>query len=57
MSASPNPPSDDLPTSLKWGPLAIVLVWLAVIGVLYLVSAQYLKPKPVVTLPLSLIHI
>ncbi|WP_294766919.1 TIGR02281 family clan AA aspartic protease [uncultured Rhodoferax sp.] len=51
MSASPNPPSDDLPTSLKWGPLAIVLVWLAVIGVLYLVSAQYLKPKPVVTLP------
>lgn len=45
----PNP--NDLPTSLKWGPLAIVAAWLAVIGVLYLLSAQYLKPKAVVALP------
>lgn len=50
MSDSP-PNTNTLPTSLKWGPFAIVAVWLAVLGVLYLVSAQYLKPKPVVTLP------
>jgi aspartyl protease family protein len=48
MNESPN--SNDLPTSLKWGPLAIVAAWLAVIGVLYLLSAQYLKPKAVVAL-------
>ena len=51
MSASPTPPSNDLPTSLKWGPFGIVAVWLAVMGVLYLLSAQYLKPKPVAVLP------
>lgn len=45
------PNSNDLPTSLKWGPFGIVAVWLVVIGGLYLVSAQYLKPKPVAVLP------
>lgn len=50
MSTPPTPPSNDLPTSLKWGPLAIVTVWLAVMGALYLLSAQYLKPKPVAVL-------
>lgn len=50
MSNSPDNPND-LPTSLKWGPLGIVTVWLVVMGVLYLLSAQYLKPKPVAVLP------
>jgi aspartyl protease family protein len=47
--SSSNP--DDLPTGLKWGPLAIAAAWLSVMGVLYLLSAQYLKPKPMVALP------
>lgn len=51
MSRNPSDHSNDLPTSLKWGPFGIVAVWLAVIGGLYLVSAQYLKPKPVAVLP------
>ncbi len=51
MSTSPTPSPNDLPTSLKWGPLAIVVVWLAVMGGLYLLSAQYLKPKSVAVLP------
>lgn len=44
------PNSNDLPTGLKWGPFAIVAVWMAVMGALYLLSVQYLKPKPVVVL-------
>src|SRR5450830_1584763 len=36
-----------LPTSLKWGPLAIMVFWIAVMGLLYAVMTQYLKPKPV----------
>ena len=48
-NATPN--SNDLPTGLKWGPFAIVAVWMAVMGVLYLLSVQYLKPKPVAVLP------
>jgi aspartyl protease family protein len=31
---------------LKWGRLAIVAFWLVVIGLLYLVATQVLKPKP-----------
>ena len=37
----------ELGTGLKWGPLAIVTFWVVVMGVLYLVMVQYLKPKPV----------
>jgi aspartyl protease family protein len=48
-NSSPN--SQDLPSSLKWGPFGIVLVWLAVMGVLYLLMTQYLQPKPVTVLP------
>lgn len=33
---------------LKWGPLAIVVFWLAVMGLLYLAMNHYLKPKAVV---------
>jgi aspartyl protease family protein len=33
---------------LAWGPLAIVLFWLAVMGVLYAVMSQVLKPPPLV---------
>ncbi|RZJ19044.1 MAG: hypothetical protein EOO54_15180, partial [Haliea sp.] len=33
---------------LAWGPLAIVLFWLAVMGVLYAVMTQVLKPPPLV---------
>jgi aspartyl protease family protein len=51
MSTNKPENPNDLPASLKWGPLAIVTVWLAVMGVLYLLSAQYLKPKPVAVLP------
>jgi len=47
-NSPPNP--TDLPTSLKWGPLGIVAVWLLIMGGLYLLSAQYLKPKTVVEL-------
>jgi aspartyl protease family protein len=32
--------------ALAWGPLAIVLFWLAVMGVLYAVMNQVLKPPP-----------
>ncbi|MDP2033795.1 MAG: TIGR02281 family clan AA aspartic protease [Polaromonas sp.] len=31
---------------LAWGPLAIVLFWLAVMGVLYALMSQVLKPPP-----------
>lgn len=31
---------------LAWGPLAIVLFWLAVMGVLYALMTQVLKPPP-----------
>lgn len=34
--------------ALAWGPLAIVLFWLAVMGVLYAVMNQVLKPPPLV---------
>lgn len=51
MSQNESSNSNDLPTSLKWGPFGIVAVWLAVMGALYLLSAQYLKPKPVAVLP------
>ena len=33
---------------LAWGPLAIVLFWLALMGVLYAVMTQVLKPPPLV---------
>ena len=33
---------------LKWGPLAIVAFWAVVMGVLYALMTQYLKPKPVI---------
>lgn len=33
---------------LAWGPLAIVLFWLAVMGALYAVMSQVLKPPPLV---------
>ena len=42
--------TNDLPTSLKWGPLGMVAVWLLVMGGLYLLTAKYLKPKAVVEL-------
>jgi aspartyl protease family protein len=45
-----SPNTNDLPTSLKWGPLGMVAVWLVVMGGLYLLTAQYLKPKAVVEL-------
>jgi aspartyl protease family protein len=33
--------------AMTWGPLAVVAFWLVVMGVLYALTAQYLKPKPV----------
>jgi aspartyl protease family protein len=33
---------------LAWGPLAIVLFWLAIMGVLYALMSQVLKPPPIV---------
>ena len=36
-----------LPTSLKWGPAAIVIFWIAVMGLLYAVMNRYLKPTPI----------
>lgn len=36
-----------LPGSLKWGPTAIVIFWLAVMGLLYAGMTHYLQPKPV----------
>jgi aspartyl protease family protein len=33
---------------LAWGPLAIVLFWLAIMGALYAVMSQVLKPPPLV---------
>ena len=33
---------------LAWGPLAIVLFWLAVMGALYAVMSQVVKPPPLV---------
>jgi aspartyl protease family protein len=39
--------STDVSPGLKWGPLAIVAFWVVVMGVLYALMAQYLKPKPV----------
>ena len=41
-------PRAPLPTGLKFGPLAMAVVWLLVLGVLYLGFKQYLAPKPVV---------
>jgi aspartyl protease family protein len=35
------------PTSLKWGPTAIVVFWIAVMGLLYAAMTHYLKPKPI----------
>ncbi len=34
-------------SGVKWGPLAIVAFWIVVMGVLYALMTQYLKPKPV----------
>jgi len=53
-----NPPDNDgvpalqsasatLPASPKWGPLGIVAFWLVMMGALYVLMNQYLKPKPV----------
>jgi hypothetical protein len=39
--------SGGIPTGLKWGPLGIVLFWLAVMGLLYLAMNHYLRPAPV----------
>ena len=39
--------SADVSSGLKWGPLAIVVFWVVVMGVLYALMTQYLKPKPV----------
>ncbi len=39
--------STDVSPGLKWGPLAIVAFWMVVMGVLYALMTQYLKPKPV----------
>ena len=36
-----------LPTSLKWGPFAIVVFWVVVMGLLYVLMTHYLKPKPI----------
>lgn len=45
MVPKPNPStSDDLPAGLKWGPFRIAAVWLVVMGLLYLLMVQYLKP-------------
>ncbi|MES2582166.1 MAG: TIGR02281 family clan AA aspartic protease [Pseudomonadota bacterium] len=40
-------PHPDVSPGLKWGPLAIVAFWVVVLGVLYALITQYLKPKPV----------
>lgn len=37
----------EISPGLKWGPLAIVAFWAVVMGVLYVLMAHYLKPKPV----------
>ncbi len=40
--------ADKVGAGLGWGPLAIVLFWLAVMAVLYAVMTQVLKPPPLV---------
>jgi aspartyl protease family protein len=49
LAAQPSPvgTSAAVEPGLKWGPLAIVAFWAVVMGVLYLLMVQYLKPKPV----------
>lgn len=39
--------SHDLPSGPKWGPFSIAAVWLVVIGLLYLLMVQYLKPAQI----------
>lgn len=41
-------PSASISNGLKWGPLGIVVFWMAVMGVLYVAMNHYLKPKPLV---------
>ena len=46
----PRPPQGGAAPTRKganWGTLAIVVFWLVVTGVLYVLTTQYLKPKPV----------
>lgn len=38
----------DISRGLKWGPLGIVLFWLAVMSLLYIGMNHYLKPKPLI---------
>lgn len=35
------------PTSLKWGPIVILIFWIGVMGLLYAIMNRYLKPTPV----------
>lgn len=41
-------PSNGLSRGLKWGPLGIVVFWLAVMGLLYVAMSHALKPKPAI---------
>lgn len=41
-------PSNGLSRGLKWGPLGIVVFWLAVMGLLYVAMNHTLKPKPAI---------
>ncbi len=50
---APAPPSAAQPGlvparrgGLTWGPLAILVFWLTIMGALYALMTQYLKPKP-----------
>jgi aspartyl protease family protein len=47
MPPDPAPELAPVPTRLRWGPTGIVVVWLLIMGALYLAMEQYLKPKPV----------
>lgn len=42
-----NGASQGLSKGLKWAPLGIVIFWMVIMGSLYAVMTQYLKPKPV----------
>lgn len=40
--------ADSLPRGLRWGPLAIVIFWLVILGAVYLGMQQVIKPRQVV---------
>lgn len=47
QAPAPASAAGGISSGLKWGPLAIVAFWAVIMGVLYVLMAHYLKPKPV----------